>query len=121
MFGATEQKLNQYKAQMAEFLKKQTTDKTELKRKHETQMANFRTILLKSKFQPSPVTTPVLPVAFPTFAFTFTTERKKILPKLPIYHGIKKSNHGISRFERSFRWILPIYRNGTYSFTSITS
>ena len=57
--------------------KKQTTDKPVLEKKHATQMADFRTTLLKSKVQPTPVTTPVFPVAFPTFAFTFTTERKK--------------------------------------------
>ena len=50
-------------------------------------MADFRTILLNSKIQP--VATLVFPVAFLTFAFTFTTERKKILPKLLTYHGIK--------------------------------
>ena len=74
-------------------------------------MADFQTILLKSKTQP--VTTPVFPVAFPIFALTFTTEQKKILPKLFTYHGIeKKINHGTSKFDKSLKWILPIYRNG---------
>ena len=53
-------------------------------------MADFRTILLKLRIQPAPITTPVLPVAFPTLAFTFTTERKKKYPKLATYHGNKK-------------------------------
>ena len=47
-------------------------------------MVNFRTIILKSKIQPVPITitTPVFPVAFPIFAFTFTTERKKNIPEI---------------------------------------
>ena len=63
---------------MSEFKKEQATDKTELK-KIAAQIADFRTILLKSKLQPAPIKikTPIFPVAFPIFAFTFTTERKK--------------------------------------------
>ena len=52
-------------------------------------MVDFRTILLTSKVQPTPITTPVFPVAFPIFVFTLTTERKKIFPKSFIYHKIK--------------------------------
>ena len=81
-------------------------------------MADFRTILLKSKIQL--ITTPVFPVAFPTFVFIFTTERKEIFLKLPTYHGIKKKfNHSTSKIERSYKRISPIYRNGTDFFTSI--
>ena len=78
-------------------------------------MVDFRIILIKYKIQP--IATPIFPVAFPIFVFIFTTKRKKPFPKLPIYYRIKKD--GISRFERSFKWILPIYRNGTDFFTSI--
>ena len=52
-------------------------------------MVDFRIILLKSKIQLIPITTPVFAVAFPTPVFTFTTERKEIFPKLFEYHGIK--------------------------------
>ena len=79
---------------MAEFKKKQVTDKIELKKKHAmhdaTQIVDFQIILLKLKILPALITTPVFPVAFPIFVFTFTTERKKIFPKLFTYHGIKK-------------------------------
>ena len=61
---------------MAKF-KKTTTDKTELKKKQATPMADFRTILLKSKIQPASITTPIFSVVFPVFVFTFITERKK--------------------------------------------
>ena len=88
IFGIIEQKLNEQAIQMAEFKREQTTDKAELKKEHATQMADFRTILLKSKIQPA--ATPIPPVAFPIPAFTFTTERKKIFPNLPTYHGVKK-------------------------------
>ena len=72
---------------MAEFRREQAADKAELKRKHATQMVDFRTILLESRIQPA--TTPVPPVTFPTPAFTFTTERRELFPKLPTYHGVK--------------------------------
>ena len=78
MFGVIKQNLNEQTIQ-----KKKPTDKTELK-KHATQMADFRTILLKSKIQS--ITTPVFPVEFPIFVFTFTIERKRIFLKLPTYH-----------------------------------
>ena len=78
MFEVIEQKLNEQTIQIIEFKREQTTDKVELKKNHVTQMVDFRTILLKSKIQP--VTTPVFPVAFPTFVFIFTTERKEIFP-----------------------------------------
>ena len=52
-------------------------------------MVEFRIILLKTKFQPTLFSTPVYPVAFPIFAFTFTTEQKKI-PKFLTYDGVKK-------------------------------
>ena len=44
MFGFIKQNLNEQTIQITEF-KKKTTDKTELK--HATQMADFRTILLR--------------------------------------------------------------------------
>ena len=116
MFGVIKQKLNEQTIQIVEF--KKNPDKTEFKKKHAAQMVDFRTILLNSKIQP--IITPVFPVAFPIFVFTFTTERKKIFSKLFIYYGTeKKFNHGISRFEPNYKWILPIYRNGTHFFTSI--
>ena len=53
--------------------KKKAADKAEMKKKHATQMAEFRTIVLKQNIQPTLITTPVFQVAFPTFPFTFTT------------------------------------------------
>ena len=116
MFGATNQKLKEQTIHITESKKEQTTDKIELKKKHAAQMVDFRTIFLKSKIQP--IATTVFPVAFPTPAFTFTIERKTIFQKQFTYHEIpKKINHGNSKFERNFKWILPIYRNGTDFFT----
>ena len=81
-------------------------------------MVDFRTILLKSRIQTA--VTPVFLVVFPIFVFTFTTEQKEIFPKLFTYHGVQKNfNHGTFRLERSFKWISPIYRNGTNFFTFI--
>ena len=81
MFEVIEQKLNEQTIQMAKFKKEQAIDKAELKKKIATQIVEFRTILLKSKAPPTPITTPVFPVAFPTPAFTFSTERKKKIPE----------------------------------------
>ena len=94
MFGATEQKLNEHAVQMAEFKREQETDRAELKKEQKSLMADFRVIMFESKTPPAPAPipapTPAPPVASPAPAFTFTTERKEILPKLPTYHGVKK-------------------------------
>ena len=92
IFGVIEQKLNEQTIQMTEL--KTITDKIELKKKHAVQMADFRTILLKSKIQPIPITitTPIFSVVFSIFVFTFTTERKKMFPKLFTYHKKNQKN-----------------------------
>ena len=86
MFGVTEQRLNEYAIQMVEFKREQAVDKAEFKREQAALMADFRIIILESRVPP----TPALPVAFPAPAFTFTTERKEIFPKLPTYHRVKR-------------------------------
>ena len=74
---------------MAETKKKKKTpaDTIETKKKAAL-MADIRIIILKTNIHPTPIITPkpVFPVASPTPIFTFFTERKQILPKLPIYN-----------------------------------
>ena len=67
-------------------------DKIGLKKKQTAQMAEFRTIILESKVQPAPVTTPppVFPVVSPTPIFTSITERREKFPKKITYHGVKR-------------------------------
>ena len=102
-------KTDEQTIQMAEFKKEKTTDKTELK-KNAVPMADFRTILLKSKIHPA--ATPVSPVAFPTFIFTF--ERREVFLKLFIYHGVKKEfQFWYFQIRINCKWISPIYRRET--------
>ena len=90
MFGATEQKLNEYVVQMAETKKKTLVDKVETKRKQSAFMADIRIIILETRIYPVTAPTSVFPVASPAPTFTFFTERREVFPKIFIYHGVKK-------------------------------
>ena len=64
-------------------------------------MIDILIIILDTKMHPITVITlkPIFPVAFKKFILTFATKRKKIFPKLFIYHAIQRKKNQLWYFQ----------------------